>query len=99
MTLAAAPSQLSASADLALAELIEQLTGRFVRGESFDVELFLAEHPTHADRLRPLIPALMTLAEISGSARGVAVSAARPDGFSLLDTRAGETPTLQLGDF
>src|SRR5438067_11847548 len=57
----------SASADLALAELIEQLTERIARGESLDLEAFLVEHPTHADRLRPLVPALTTLANLSGS--------------------------------
>jgi serine/threonine protein kinase/Tfp pilus assembly protein PilF len=57
----------NSSADLAIADLIEEWTARLQSGEPFDVEACLLDHPEHADRLRKLLPALQMLDALSGS--------------------------------
>jgi serine/threonine protein kinase/Flp pilus assembly protein TadD len=80
-----------AAAEAAFAELVEELTARLQRGEPFDAEACLRDHPEHAERLRKLLPALRMLDELSGS-RDAALSfpPAGPD---------DPTPTGTLGDF
>ena len=56
-----------AAAEAAFAELVEELTARLQRGEPFDAEACLRDHPEHAERLRKLLPALRMLDELSGS--------------------------------
>lgn len=55
----------SGSVDPALAELVERLTARLQAGEDLDEEEVLAEHPSHAERLRGLLPALRLVAALS----------------------------------
>ena len=61
------PSSLgSLVSDPALIELVEELVQRVAKGDSA-VESFLAQHPTHRDRLRALLPALAGLAGLAES--------------------------------
>jgi tetratricopeptide (TPR) repeat protein len=78
--------------DSAFAELVEQLTARYQAGEKPDQEAVLRQHPEHAERLRPLLPALQLLADLSQSG---------PRFLSgLLDAPTGtETELGTLGDF
>jgi serine/threonine protein kinase len=57
----------SATADQALAELVDQLTERLAAGEAIDLDEVVAEHSEHAERLRAIWPALQTLVEIGSS--------------------------------
>ncbi|HVS39827.1 MAG TPA: tetratricopeptide repeat protein [Gemmataceae bacterium] len=50
-----------------VAELLETLVNRLQVGEPVDVEAFLADHPAQAEQLRPLLPAVQALAEVSRS--------------------------------
>jgi eukaryotic-like serine/threonine-protein kinase len=80
-------SRPSVSDDPAFADLIEELTARFQRGEPVDEDACLRDHPDYADQLRQLLPALRLLADASRSGD----SAAPVDGA---DPLAG-----CLGDF
>ena len=71
-----------------VAELLESLVSRLQAGESVDVEAFLAEHPAEAEQLRPLLPAVQALAEVSQS------------GADGMGPGQGDGPPLgTLGDF
>ncbi len=52
--------------DDALAELLEELTGRLQAGEAVDADALAAAHPRQADELRALLPALEALAGAAG---------------------------------
>jgi len=80
-------SRPSVSGDPAFADLIEELTAQFQRGEPVDEDACLRDHPDYADQLRQLLPALRLLANASRSGD----SAAPVDGA---DPLAG-----CLGDF
>src|SRR5258706_14295138 len=85
----------AASSDRVVAELIEQLTERFAKGDDVDLDAFLLHHPQHADRLRALVPALRTLAEInatSGSAVGNVLRGVPRSEFEL--PLSADDPTL-----
>jgi tetratricopeptide (TPR) repeat protein len=58
-----------------LAELVEAVTGRIKAGGAIDLDDLLREHPTHADELRRLFPAMRLLASLSGSGPDAAVDA------------------------
>ncbi len=67
------------SAEKVLGLLIEELTAKLQAGEPVDVELYVQEHPEHAERLRELVPALHMLADLgrsaaSGAPPGIAVA-------------------------
>jgi WD40 repeat protein len=67
--------------------LVEELTEKLQAGEPIDVEAFLQAHPEDAEQLRRLLPALLLLAEVSGSGARPAPAVA-----------AGDEPG-ELGDF
>ncbi len=77
------------AADPALAELVERLTARLHAGESVDLEAISANHPSYADRLRQLLPALEVLADLGRSA-GHEATPSGPDPLAELGV---------LGDF
>ena len=52
------PRESSTSLDAALAELVESYLARLQAGEAIDPNVFVAEHPEHAERLARLLPAL-----------------------------------------
>jgi eukaryotic-like serine/threonine-protein kinase len=54
------------SDDAALADLVEELTERLQAGDPAAPDDVLRRHPAHADRLRPLLPALQALAGAAG---------------------------------
>src|SRR5262245_51812161 len=85
----AAPSMMSTTDDPVVAELLEELADRIQAGEAVDVGAFLAQHPGQAERLRPLLPAVQVLAELSRSGS----ASAAPAG-----TEADRLPAT-LGDF
>ncbi len=71
-----------------VAELLEMLVNRLQAGEPVDVEAFLAEHPEQAEQLRPLLPAVHVLAEVS-----------RSGADDLGAGQDGDPPLGTLGDF
>jgi serine/threonine protein kinase/WD40 repeat protein len=50
--------------DEVLADLVDQLAGRLQAGESLDMEALAREHPAFAERLKPLLPALLAMARL-----------------------------------
>jgi serine/threonine-protein kinase len=56
--------------DAGFATLVEDLTARLQAGEAVDLEACLREHPEHAERLGPLLPALRFLAVPAGAESG-----------------------------
>jgi tetratricopeptide (TPR) repeat protein/serine/threonine protein kinase len=90
------------SMDSAFAELVEQLTARYQAGEKPDHEKVLREHPEHAERLRPLLPALQLLADLSqsGPRSPLAGLLDAPAGAETgLGARGAGTELGTLGDF
>jgi hypothetical protein len=67
MTEPGALSLLSACSDVALADLVEELTQRLHAGDPIDLLAFLNKHPNHAEQIRQLLTALRMLAEVSQS--------------------------------
>jgi serine/threonine protein kinase/Flp pilus assembly protein TadD len=65
MTASASLGEPPCSADVRLAELIDELTARLQACEPFDFDACLHEHPEHAERLEKLLPALRLLANAS----------------------------------
>lgn len=57
-------SATSSSADLSLADLVEELVRKFQAGDAADVEGYLAQYPEHAKELQGLLPTLALLAEL-----------------------------------
>jgi serine/threonine protein kinase len=53
-----------------LGALVETLTARQQAGEAIDLEAVVRAHPTHAEALRRLVPALQLLADLGGSLAG-----------------------------
>lgn len=51
--------------DLALADLLEQLTHRVQQGEVLDLERIRSEYPEHAERLHEMLPVLEFLIDLS----------------------------------
>jgi serine/threonine protein kinase/WD40 repeat protein len=74
MTLHLPPSPSAEDADLAAAELIEELASRLQAGEAIDLEACARAHPECADRIRRLLPAVQMLAELGRSSAGVKVT-------------------------
>jgi WD40 repeat protein/serine/threonine protein kinase len=71
--------------------LIEEFTRRVQAGESVSVETFVGRHPEWAEDLRRLLPTLMALADLSGSAAtGASTFPPAPGGERFLG---------RLGDF
>ncbi len=56
------------ASDLALGNLIAEITDRLQRGEVIELERYTAGHPEWAERLRGLLPALQAMADLSNSA-------------------------------
>jgi serine/threonine protein kinase/WD40 repeat protein len=56
------------SLDPRLLDLIEEFTQRVQAGEAIDVEGFVEAHPSHAQALREVLPALRRLGQLGGSA-------------------------------
>jgi serine/threonine protein kinase len=73
-----------------LAELIDGLAARLQAGEVVDIEAAAREHPSHAEELRKLLPALGALDELSRSGNTGVSDSATPD---------AELPSGVLGDF
>jgi tetratricopeptide (TPR) repeat protein len=80
-----------ASESVVFAELVEELTAKLHGSAPFDVEAYLADHPTHAERLRALLPSLRMLNDLSKSGLGSSVLPPARES-------AGEVPGT-LGDF
>ena len=83
-----ATNSVSASGDLALAELVEQLTTLLAAGDEPAVEALLQNHPEHAQRLRAILPTLEMLSDLNAS-RERAASPAEQQGGVLGDYRIG----------
>jgi serine/threonine protein kinase len=62
--------QASEDLDPALVDLVDELSRRAQQGVSLDFDTILREHPEHADRLRPLLPAICGLADLFRSDSG-----------------------------
>jgi serine/threonine protein kinase len=60
----------SADEDPVLADLVEELTGRFQSGGEVDADALFRQHPEYTEELRELLPALQALAQ-AGAAPGV----------------------------
>jgi serine/threonine protein kinase/WD40 repeat protein len=50
--------------DARLAELVDELAVRLQAGETIDAEALARSYPEHAERLRPLLPALLAMAKL-----------------------------------
>jgi serine/threonine protein kinase len=92
MTINSQPVRASGSDDPAFADLVEELTARFQAGEPVDLEACLREHAEYADRLRPLLPALTLLGEVSRSGPHLKADL-------LAGADGPEPPSGVLGDF
>jgi eukaryotic-like serine/threonine-protein kinase len=66
------------AADQILGELAESFAGRLRAGEAVDVEVFLGEHPEHAEALRRLLPTIRVMADMKRSAARAAVGSFGP---------------------
>jgi serine/threonine-protein kinase len=87
---ASLPDSLQASGS-GLDDLIEEITARVHAGQLVDIEVYVQQHPEHADRLRHLLPALQVLADLGRSASEV-LAAGR-------DISGGDLGLGTLGDF
>jgi tetratricopeptide (TPR) repeat protein/serine/threonine protein kinase len=92
MTASASLREPADSADVHLAELIDELTGRLQAGEPINLDACVRDHPEHAERLEKLLPALRLLADAS-----------RPGNARLVAGTIGDIPSPsclgELGDF
>jgi tetratricopeptide (TPR) repeat protein/serine/threonine protein kinase len=92
MTASASLREPADSADVRLAELIDEFTARLQAGEPLNLDACMREHPEHAERLEKLLPALRLLADASGPGNGRLVPGAVGD--------IPSPPNLgELGDF
>src|SRR5262245_56841649 len=51
-----------------LEDLLEEFAGRLEAGEALDVAAFAAAHPEHAEQLHRVLPTMLVLADLGGSA-------------------------------
>src|SRR5262245_58073494 len=61
------PPSLAGDSDARVAELVEEWARRLQEGEPIDPEAFARDHPSCADRIRRLWPAVQALAGLSGA--------------------------------
>jgi hypothetical protein len=47
-----------------LIELVEELARQFQSSKPVDAEVFLAQHPEHADPIRQLLPTIRVMADL-----------------------------------
>lgn len=91
-------STTSNSADLPLADLLEELVRKFQAGDAADVEGYLAQYPEHARELQGLVPTLALLAELGRvSAEGGPSEGESPD--EVAGPWVGAREPGILGDF
>src|SRR5437879_5147712 len=75
----AVPDSISVT-DGIIAEIVEDLAERLRSDPAADVESFLREHAEFGERLRPLLPAVVMMAELGRSeAAGVGLSSSASD--------------------
>src|SRR5262245_5335771 len=80
----------NASAELRLAELVEELRTKLQAGAPVELEKLAAAHPDQAQELRRLLPALRLMGDVSRSGLAVASTPAGLEAEALLG---------ELGDF
>src|SRR6476659_10178712 len=90
-------------ANAALAELVEELTGRLHAGRPLDAAALAAEYPAHATELRELLPALEALAAVKNPKSQIPnPKSQRGGGAWDLEIGASDLPRSgrgRLGDF
>jgi WD40 repeat protein/serine/threonine protein kinase len=92
MTQAPRPAVSTSGADPILDDLIEAFARRLEGGERVDPEAFAGEHPERGAELRRILPAMLALADLGGSA-GAEPAEGLPVGGP------GDAVTGTLGDF